>query len=392
MKIADLFIGLGVKGDDQAGKAVNKVDAAMKELITSSLGAKIGIAGVVYAIKELMNKAETMGTSLTQMKALTGLNITTIQQWQYSMEQAGVSAEETAGSIKTIQKNIASMSLGSGTPGGIDVISKAVGGIDPKKMYEKGKGVFYLMEKMREFANTPIGKTAQGNEWLRNAGMTDSMIAGLRLGVVNAKNFKDAMKYALTEGEAGNLQKIQAQWGNLGKGIQHSIGVLDAKHGENLIANLTKITTTLTKFVDQLARFGEESHVFQVIDAAIEGWGIIFEQGNKFLESWNGPEDKNKKGGKEETFKEKAGNWFQGLLNYRSMMAGNQSVQDVVIDKSRIPSRNVTNNHVTHGDVNVVVKTDSDDPHHHGRIVAEQVNQKSINHANFTSPARKGGK
>lgn len=261
--IGELFVNLGITGADKTVSALGGVKKGMGELTSMSLEAKAGIVAALYAFERMMSLSGQVGTGLTNFNALTGISAQTLQQWQFAARQAGVSSEELSGSMKSVQNAMTNMLLNKGAPEGLQVVAKAVGGIDINRV----RDVTYMMGKLQEAAQK-LPKDV-GNNMLKSFGLSEGVIAGMRRNVFNAQNFKNAPTYS--DREVGQLDKANIAWGNLGTKIEMAFGHFNAKHGASLVQDISKIADAVFRLVDSLQALADKLKVFAILDQSFEG-------------------------------------------------------------------------------------------------------------------------
>lgn len=267
MTIAELFVNLGVKGADSAGKALSGVKSGLGDVKSMSLEAKAAIVAVVYGLERMMSQSAQMGTSLLNFNTLTGISAQSLQQWQYAARQAGVSGEELTGSLKAVQNSMTNMLLGKGAPEGMAMLANKVG-FDPAK----ARDTLYVMGQLQKFAQTVPQDV--GNNMLKSFGVSEGTIAAMRRNMFTEDNFKKAPTYS--DKEVGQLNKVDVAWSNLGNKIQMAMGHFTSKHGMELVTDLSKITTEVFKMLDAFTKLAEKLKFFQGIAKVFEGWGLIF--------------------------------------------------------------------------------------------------------------------
>lgn len=299
MKIAELFVNLGLKGADQAGKALGGVKSGLGDVKSLSLEAKAAIVGVVYGLEKLMSNSAQAGTGLYNFNALTGMSTKELQQWQYAARQVGISGEEMTGNLKGVQSVMSNMLLGKGAPEGLAMVANKVG-LDPKKM----RDTMYVMQQLQKFAQQVPQDV--GNQMLKSFGLSEGAIAAMRRNAFRPEVFSKAPTYG--EGEIKSLDKVNVAWSNLGQKIEMAFGHLTAKDGLKIVGEISKMTTEVLKLVDALAKLADKLQIFKGIGKIFEGWSMIL----------NGVTDTVDKVGKNkagpaEGGKEALKNMFEGL-------------------------------------------------------------------------------
>lgn len=262
MNIAELFVNLGIKGADKTVSALGSVKKGLGEVSSMSLEAKAGILAAMYGLERMAAVSGATGTGLTNFAALTGLSAKTLQQWQYAARQAGVSGEELTGSLKAVQNSMINMLLGKGAPEGLGIVSKAVG-FDPKKARDS----FYVMEQLQKAAQA-LPKDV-GNQVLKSFGISEGTVAAMRRNAFNPDIMSKAPMYG--DNEIASLNKSNIAWSNLGNKIEMAFGHFNAKHGQQLVSDISKIVDEVMKFVEALNTLAEKLKIFEVIGEVFDG-------------------------------------------------------------------------------------------------------------------------
>ena len=267
MNIAELFVNLGIKGADKTVGALGNVKKGLGEVGSMSLEAKAGILAVMYGMERMMSASGAAGTGLTNFAALTGLSSKTLQQWQYAARQAGVSSEEFTGSLKGVQGVMTNMMLGKGAPEGMGILAKTVG-FDPKK----ARDTFYVMEQLQKAAKALPQDV--GNNVLKSFGLSEGTIAAMRRNAFNPTTISKAPTYS--QSEISSLDKSNVAWSNLSNKIEMAMGHFNAKHGQGLVQDISKVADAVFKVIEAFEKLSEKMKLFAVIGKIFEGWGMIF--------------------------------------------------------------------------------------------------------------------
>lgn len=231
MTVAELFIKLGVKGTDSAGKALKGVKGGLDSIAAASLEAKAALVAVVYGMEQIMTQSAKRGMDLQKFADLTGLSTDRLQRWEYAARQSGVTAEDMEGSIKGVQTAMTDMLTGKGAPAGMGIFAKAVG-FDPAK----ARDTFYVMDKLREFAKAAPPDI--GNSVLRSFGLSDDTIQFMRKSKIELDKIKPTNVYSSSEIE--RLAKIHVAWENLWNTLKYFMGHTTAKFGMPIVEELSK--------------------------------------------------------------------------------------------------------------------------------------------------------
>lgn len=288
MTIGELFINLGIKGTEKTVGALTTVKKGLGEVSSMSLEAKAGIFALLYGLERLTAMSGATGTSMANFTALTDISGQTLQKWQYAARQAGESSDDLASSMKSVQNSMSQMLLGKGAPEGLGLIAKTVKDFDPSRI----RDTVYVMGKLVEAAQKlpkDIGQTA-----IRSFGVSDAFISAARRGVFTEENFAKAPTYK--EGELKQLDKANIAWSNLGNKVEMAIGHLNAKHGVELVTDLTKIADQVFRLAEGLDRVASKLKIFQGVAWVFKQLAGAVEDVNQWQEGkrdfWGRPLDK----------------------------------------------------------------------------------------------------
>lgn len=267
MKIGELFVNLGIKGDAKSSNALGRVQGGLDEVKSAGLGAKAAIAAAVFGLERLMSSSTASGTNLLNFASITGLSAKRLQEWQWAALQAGVDAQELQSGVEGVQKTMTNMALGKGAPEGLGLVADMVG-FDQ----ERAQDTFYVLEQLQKFAQAARADVA--NTVLSGFGLSSNVIAAMRRNAFNPEIFRQAPVYS--DQQISNLNKADAAWRGLGKKIQMAMGEFSADEGLVLIGHISKITDEVLKMTKAFMDLSKQLKVFELIGQAFEGWGIIF--------------------------------------------------------------------------------------------------------------------
>lgn len=269
MNIAELFVNLGIKGADKTVGTLGSIKKGMGELGSTSIETKAAILGAMYGLERMMAISGAAGTNLTNFTALTGKSAQDLQKWQFAARQAGVGADEMAGSVKSVQNSMANMLLGKGAPEGIALLSKAVGGLDPTKY----RDTFYMLTQLQK--GMQLMAPEMGNMVGKSFGLSEGTIAAMRRNMFTPEMLAKAPTYS--DKEIGSLDKSNIAWSNLNNKIQMAFGHFNAKHGQGMVGDISKTVDQVFKLAEAFEKLSEKIKLFQIIDEIFKGWGLIFE-------------------------------------------------------------------------------------------------------------------
>ena len=267
MTIAEFFVKLGLKGEDDTAKGVEKVDKSLQGVVSTGLAVKAGLAAMAFGLQKLMSKSSEAGAAINQFENSTGLSGKLLQQWQYAARQFNVESEDMTGSIKGVQDAMTDMLLGKGAPEGFGMVANMVD-LDPTRV----RDTYYVLEQLQEFAKQVPADVSKS--MLKSFGISEGVIAAMRQNAFRPDVFQQAPIY--TDKEVKQLRKVNVEWDNLYDKIDKSFGRLNAEHGEGLVSDISGVVDQVLKLTEALITLADKLHVFETIGKSIEGWSLIF--------------------------------------------------------------------------------------------------------------------
>lgn len=243
----ELFVTIGIKGAEVAGKAIQGINKQMKDLGSNSFVSKAAIMGMLYGFGRLAEFAAGNGMQMMKFANYTGISTDLLQRWQYAGLKAGVSADEMANSLQGVQSAMSAMQSGAGAPKGWATISTEVG-ID----YTKINDMKYMMEKLQQYAKTTKTPIGLANEYLKSMGLGEATIAMIRRNVVEIDKIPRSL--ILSTKELERQSKIKAQWDTLWKKGEIKLQRFITPYAEEAIKDLEKsfnwIENTIKNVID----------------------------------------------------------------------------------------------------------------------------------------------
>lgn len=260
MQVAELFVSLGIKGQDKTVSALVSVEHGLKGLASMSLEAKAAILGAMYALEQLFSKSGAQGTNLVNLSTVLGVSTKTLQQYDYAARQVGVSNAETEASFKSLQEAMTKTALGKGAPEGLGQVQQLTGNISAQDVQNFMKNPELLLQRLQEYAQKEK-RIGVRDHYLKSFGLTDSMIAALSRNAFRPEVLNRAPTYG--DGEIKSLDKANIAWSNLGTKIEMAVGHLNAAHGGQIVKDFSILVDLGLKFSDILLNMAERFHVFE---------------------------------------------------------------------------------------------------------------------------------
>ncbi len=272
MTIADLFINLGIKGEEQSVQQIKQVDGGLKDIFSSGVAAKAMLVAVAAGLQHMMSGAAAAGLGLKQFSNYTGMSTDALQRWQYFFVKNKVDADEVASSMVNLQKIMFAWSRGAPPPVGLKTL------VDTLRLsrddISKLKDANFLMGKLREYSKT------EKNPALRNYTMESFGLGPNAVGAMATSNMdlsKIDKRHIRSEGQINSLAKVSEGFTDIEVKIKDAFANFTAKHGNEIVQGLDLITTKVIKLVESFTVLAEKLKVFQVLGTVFEGWGKIFD-------------------------------------------------------------------------------------------------------------------
>ena len=166
--LGELFISLGIKADEASLK---RIDNGIKSLRNGAFALSAAFTGAVYSLNKFVDGSLQGVVALQNLSNQTGLAIEGLQKWQQAgqLSNLAISAEQIAGSIGNVQKNLAQIRMGQGNLAPFQLL-----GIDVM-----GQDAFGVLDQLRNSIQGLDSATA--TNLITQIGLTPDFINLLRL-------------------------------------------------------------------------------------------------------------------------------------------------------------------------------------------------------------------
>ncbi len=292
MDLGQLFVNLGVKGDDKAVDALTKLKKGFKDTASEGLAAKAALLGALYATERMFAGSNQRGNELTNFNALMGTGTQTLQRYQYAARQVGVSNDELAGSFKGLASISTKVLTGKGAPEGTARVAQIIGARtdEMQKLFTQATQGHpeALLQALQTYASREQNQGLR-NEVLKGFGLSDNMTAALVRQAFTPQQLAQAPTYG--EGEVKQLDKNNAAWGNLSNKFEMMVGHFNAAHGGQLVKDLSIITDKVFALATAFEKLSEKAHFFELLGKAFSGWAQIFQTTIEVIDKVNALSD-----------------------------------------------------------------------------------------------------
>lgn len=282
MNIGELFVKLGIQGGEKTLNTLKDNQKAFKGTASMALEAKAAILGAAYAFQNLMSTSNRAGSELTNFSSSIGVSAQTLQRYQYAARQVGVDNKAVEASFRGLQQTMTKTLMGEGAPKGLARVAQLTGDITPEDILAFSKSPEKLLQRLQEYAAQEKDAGFR-NEVLKSFGLGDDMVAALSRKAFRPEVLSKAPVYS--DKEIAALDKANVAWSNLGDKIEKAFGRFNAKYGNQLVGDLTKIVDKVVALAEAFVELADKAKVFETIGMAIEGWTLIFQE-LKTLVDW----------------------------------------------------------------------------------------------------------
>ena len=230
MKIASLFVSLGLDGAGDVSKGLNKISGSLKELFSMSIQTKLTLAGIASGLTAAAFSAGKTGKDLLQFKYGFDLSTKEMQKFSWATRQFGVESSDAIGYIEGIQDALANARQGGGMAQTFSALH-----IDPSQV----KDAFEVAKILGERAKTA------NVDYFRTMGdlMSPSMVAANRRmsekGGVEAWMNKAPASMVRSDAQIENQAKIALAFENFSQNLKTTMDNFIVKN-EPLITKLIK--------------------------------------------------------------------------------------------------------------------------------------------------------
>lgn len=284
MKVGELFLDLGVEGSEKTLGLITGVKGGLQSTASEGLAAKAAIVGAMYALQSLFSTSNKTGNDLSNFNSLLGVSTKTLQQYQYAARQVGISNSEMEGTFKGLQSTMTKVLMGESAPKGLAQVAQLTGDIDMEDIQAFANKPELLIQRLQQYAQLEKNVGLR-NEVLKSFGIGDGVMAGLTRNAFTSDVLSRAPTYS--DSDIKNLDKANAAWSNLGTTIEMAVGKFNAKHGGELVKDITLITEKVIKLSESFITLAEKLKIFELIGKVFEGWGMIFDTINQEVDAQN---------------------------------------------------------------------------------------------------------
>lgn len=248
MKVADLYIQIGIKGDKEVGGALSTITG---ELGAASMAAgKIALAlgAAVAAFRKLGEQSNEAGFGLKEFELVQDSTSDTLQRWAQLSIHAGHSADEMKESFQQLAKTMFLFTTTGQQIKWLPQLNMEMERLGRPINPAKYKDTGYMMGVLRDFA-LHAGKDMTNVQIME---VLESFVShGTALAMRKSEGFDLShidKNRTYTKGEQNRLSGMKIQWDEFIDGIEHTIGHLNAHFGPAVLHDIVEVGKATEKF------------------------------------------------------------------------------------------------------------------------------------------------
>lgn len=273
MKIAELFVDLGINGSEKAVTALAGIKQALTDVATTVGVVTTSLAGAIYAFEKLTNQSNQTGFGLSQFEKATGLSANTLQRWQQLGLNSGVAADEVTKSVRNLQNIMFQMVAGGKAPEGIAFLQQELAKLGKPIDTARFRDVYYMMGKLREFARESHLPPDFKKHVLDSFGLGDDFQQALKTSTFDLAKADPRRMYS--ENQLQTLTDLHNRWMKLIDEIQHSVGKLNVRFGPGIVTDIEKLAHALIDLANALGELNEQIGVLKFLKTVISDFAFF---------------------------------------------------------------------------------------------------------------------
>lgn len=133
MKIADLFVKVGIEGAGSVQKGLKNINKGFSGVVGAINKYALAAGAAIFSFKKIVQFSGEAARELRNFSSLTQTSTDSLQRWQFVGKQFGITGEEMASTVISIQEAFAKLGTGEGVPGGYARIAEVIGAFDVDK-------------------------------------------------------------------------------------------------------------------------------------------------------------------------------------------------------------------------------------------------------------------
>ena len=259
--IGELFLNLGVKGDNTAFKALTTIKNALTDMSAQGIAAKASIIGAIYALEQFSGQSGAFGAGMKNFAMLTGESTTRVQQLAEAIREVTAARRpeaiaESQGFIENFQTKIAGWHM-RGTPiGEFANTFAAETGYDLNNTdFTK---FFAAIQKFRKTGGRDNLGMAEQNSILNGMGISKAVIETASSDKIG--DITKITKNIESDQLLGNLKHMEGQWSDFWTHLERIRDQHAAKLSSPILTFLNTELDGLEKKLRSIEEWSDKHH------------------------------------------------------------------------------------------------------------------------------------
>lgn len=282
-KAGEFFVNLGLKGDSDTQNKLEKQVDTWKDVKSASTEAKLAILAVLYGVERMVSTYGAAGQALQNFNTLTGISFQTLQAYENQAQKAGAANGELTQTFDTLQKQMFTVMSGGQVPPWLNTIIGTLQGTGVKFSGEEqtntaqawGAHPELMFQRIRQFAQNKALDQWKTFNVLREMGIPDNIIAGMRQGFFDPGNLAAGASQALSDQTVKNLTTLNREWVDMTLNFKKFAATLVGSDLTGIVRDLSAIATQTYRIVNALDQLGHKVGVFKAIHLALGNVGEL---------------------------------------------------------------------------------------------------------------------
>lgn len=261
-KAGEFYVNLGLKGDDDTQRKLDKQTDYWKNIKGASTEAKLAILAVLYGVERMVSTYGAAGNELVNFTTITDISRKKLQAYEIQAQKAGAANGELTTTFDNLQKQMFGVMTGSGVPPWLATITGTLQGMgvqftDAEKKNTAqawGQNPDLFFQRINQFANNKLLDKWKTTNVLREMGFSDNIVAGMMRHFFDPSAIKGAESQVWSDKTVENLAKLNSEWVNLLINFKQFMGTLAG-------SDLTKFVKDLSGIAHQLERIGGDLNI-----------------------------------------------------------------------------------------------------------------------------------
>jgi hypothetical protein len=259
MQLGEIFVKVALAGNKDVVAGLKNISKGFKDLMSSSLEAKVMLGAVLYGFEKLFSSSARTGAELYAFSKAFGLSTEALQNWQFALSKYGVEANEVQGAISGIVKAQSDFIYGQGDVRAFSILG--ITDVTHKNANQLFNEVINGLKKV---------STVEAIQVAKSLGFSDRMLAGIRS--VNYERDKPPKNLLLTDEQKKQLQDVNASIILFKLRFTKMWDVFVAEQGKQVVSIIEGVAKGIIKTVEWTQKLSDK---FIALKGIIPALGLL---------------------------------------------------------------------------------------------------------------------